>query len=77
MECGGSRRRRVVRCAQFEMPMRLARSACFALRQFRFDKVLRGVKFGENAVIVTGVAREIERGATCRVEFEPTFPGAS
>jgi len=48
-----------------------------ALRQFRFDKVLRGVKFGENAVIVTGVAREIERGATCRVEFEPTFPGAS
>jgi len=48
-----------------------------ALRQFRFDMVLRGVKFGENAVIVRGVAREIERGATCRVEFEPTFPGAS
>jgi uncharacterized protein len=43
-----------------------------ALRRFRFDKLLRGVKFGENAVIVTGIAREIERGATCRVDFEPT-----
>ncbi|HEY1492678.1 MAG TPA: MOSC N-terminal beta barrel domain-containing protein [Steroidobacteraceae bacterium] len=48
-----------------------------ALRQFRFDKQLRGVKFGENAVIVTGVAREIERGASCRVDFEPTSAGAS
>ena len=47
-----------------------------ALRQFRFDKLLRGVKFGENAVIVTGVAREIERGTTCRVDFEPTSSGA-
>jgi uncharacterized protein YcbX len=46
------------------------------LRQFRFDKLLRGVKFGENAVIVTGVAREIERGTTCRVDFEPTSAGA-
>jgi len=48
-----------------------------ALRQFRFDKVLRGVKFGENAVIVIGVAREIERGAACRVDFEPTSADAS
>jgi uncharacterized protein YcbX len=48
-----------------------------ALREFRFDKLLRGVKFGENAVIVTGAAREIERGATCRVDFEPTSAGAS
>jgi uncharacterized protein YcbX len=47
-----------------------------ALRQFRFDKLLRGVKFGENAVIVTGVAREIERGTTCRVDFEPTSAAA-
>jgi len=46
------------------------------LRQFRFDKLLRGVKFGENAVIVTGVAREIERGTTCRVDFEPTSAAA-
>jgi len=48
-----------------------------ALHRFRYDKLLRGVKFGENAVIVTGIAREIERGATCRVEFEPTSAGAS
>jgi len=48
-----------------------------ALRQFRFDKELHGVKFGENAVIVAGVAREIERGATCRVDFEPGSAGAS
>ena len=46
------------------------------LRQFRFDKLLRGVKFGENAVIVTGATREIERGTTCRVDFEPTSAGA-
>ncbi|HEX8783339.1 MAG TPA: MOSC N-terminal beta barrel domain-containing protein [Steroidobacteraceae bacterium] len=48
-----------------------------ALRQFRFDKKLHGVKFGENAVIVAGVAHEIERGATCRVDFEPTSADAS
>ena len=48
-----------------------------ALHQFRFDKKLHGVKFGENAVIVAGVAREIEHGATCRVHFEPTSAGAS
>ena len=48
-----------------------------ALRQFRFDKELHGVKFGENAVIVAGVAREIERGATCRVDFEPGSAGAA
>ena len=42
------------------------------LRQFRFDKQLRGVTFGENAVIVTGTTREIERGVACHVDFEPT-----
>ena len=47
------------------------------LRQFRFDKALRGVTFGENAVIVTGVTREIERGITCRVVFEPASASAS
>jgi len=46
------------------------------LRQFRFDRLLRGVKFGENAVIVTGIAREIERGTTGRVDFEPTSAAA-
>lgn len=40
------------------------------LRQFRFNRSLRGVTFGENAVIVAGVGREIERGASCRVSYE-------
>jgi uncharacterized protein YcbX len=48
-----------------------------ALRQFRFDKLLRGVKFGENAVMVTGVMQEIVRGTSCRVDFEPTSANAS
>ena len=41
------------------------------LRQFRFDKTLRGITFGENAVILAGKDREIERGAVCQVSFEP------
>jgi uncharacterized protein len=40
------------------------------LRQFRFDKALRGITFGENAVIVSGVDALIERGAACQVRFE-------
>jgi len=36
------------------------------LRQFRFDRSLRGSKFGENAVIAAGVGVEISRGASCR-----------
>jgi uncharacterized protein len=40
------------------------------LRQFRFDKALRGVTFGENAVIVAGSDARIERGATCQVGFD-------
>jgi uncharacterized protein YcbX len=42
-----------------------------ALRQFRFNKALRGLAFGENAVIVTGMAHAIERGSACRVSFDP------
>jgi uncharacterized protein len=40
------------------------------LRQFRFDKKLLGVTFGENAVIASGTGCEVERGASCRVSFE-------
>ena len=40
------------------------------LRQFRFDRALRGVTFGENAVIVRGEGSEIERGSPCRVTFD-------
>ncbi len=41
------------------------------LRKFRFSRALRGVMFGENAVILDGTGREIERGASCRVSFDP------
>lgn len=47
------------------------------LRQFRFDKKLLGVTFGENAVITAGTGCEIERGAGCRVSFEPAVAAAS
>lgn len=40
-----------------------------ALRAFRFDKTLRGVTFGENAVIVSGAGCELARGSPCRVNF--------
>jgi uncharacterized protein len=43
-----------------------------ALRAFRFSKELRGVMFGENAVIVAGVGAVLERGAPGRVTFEGT-----
>lgn len=39
------------------------------LRQFRFDRTLRGVTFGENAVVVTHSGCEIRRGSQCRVTF--------
>ena len=44
------------------------------LRQFRFDRSLRGVTFGENAVVVSGVGTEIERGAPCRLTYDPAGP---
>ena len=37
------------------------------LRKFRFDKSLLGVKFGENAIIESGLGLEIERGSHCTV----------
>jgi uncharacterized protein len=40
------------------------------LRQFRFDKKLLGITFGENAVIVAGTGCELERGAACEASFE-------
>jgi uncharacterized protein len=40
-----------------------------ALRAFRFSRELRGVTFGENAVIVAGTGCKIERGSPCRVTF--------
>lgn len=40
------------------------------LRQFRFDKTLKGVTFGENAVIAAGVGLQISVGAPCIPRFE-------
>jgi hypothetical protein len=37
------------------------------LRKFRFSRKLKGVMFGENAVIVSGVGAEIAVGESCRV----------
>ncbi len=41
-----------------------------ALKKLRFSKALRGVMFGENAVIVSGNGTEIERGAEVRVSYD-------
>ncbi len=43
------------------------------LRKFRFSKALRGIMFGENAVIVAGEGAAMERGAQCHVTFEAGF----
>jgi len=41
-----------------------------ALKKFRFSKELRGVMFGENAVMVSGAGERIERGAPVEAHFE-------
>jgi uncharacterized protein len=41
-----------------------------ALKTFRFSKALRGVMFGENAVIVAGSGQAIERGAAVTATYE-------
>ncbi len=41
------------------------------LRTFRFDPTLRGVTFGENALIATGVGATLELGSACEVLYEP------
>jgi uncharacterized protein YcbX len=46
------------------------------LRAFRFNKALHGITFGENAVIVSGIGSELERGTSCRVSFEAGYAGA-
>lgn len=40
------------------------------LREFRFDRKLRGMTFGENAVIAAGQGAYLERGADCSVDYE-------
>jgi uncharacterized protein len=43
-----------------------------ALRKFRFDRTLRGVTFGENAVVDIGAGDSIECGTECEVIFDST-----
>jgi uncharacterized protein YcbX len=40
------------------------------LRQFRFDRALKGVAFGENAVVAGGVGLTIEIGTSCTVRYD-------
>jgi uncharacterized protein YcbX len=40
------------------------------LRKFRFDRELPGAKFGENAVIETGIGATLHQGADCEVALE-------
>ncbi|MGB6604642.1 MAG: MOSC N-terminal beta barrel domain-containing protein [Steroidobacteraceae bacterium] len=40
------------------------------LKELRYSKVLRGVMFGENATIVSGVGAEVRRGSSGWVTFE-------
>jgi uncharacterized protein YcbX len=46
-----------------------------ALRKFRFSKALRGVMFGENAVIEGGSGAAIERGAVVTATWEAAGAG--
>jgi uncharacterized protein len=47
------------------------------LRTFRFDRALRGITFGENAVIAAGAGGAIECGAHCTVSLETPAAAAS
>jgi uncharacterized protein YcbX len=40
------------------------------LRKFRWSNTLRGIMFGENAVVVSGVGESLHAGMACRVSFE-------
>ena len=40
------------------------------LREFRFNRELLGVTFGENAVVSSGIGTSIERGAECVLTFD-------
>ena len=45
------------------------------LKPFRFDRALKGITFGENAVIDSGVGRTIAVGAHCSVRFDEPAGG--
>lgn len=73
---GGLSLRLVKPCTRCTMPSVDQRLGVFStdpgpvLKQFRFDKALLGVTFGENAVIAAGAGGAIERGALCQVTYD-------
>ena len=83
LACGEVTLRLVKPCTRCTIPSidqrtgQLSTNPAPALRQFRFNKALRGIAFGENAVVVTGITHEIERGAACRVSFDPVRSDAT
>jgi uncharacterized protein len=76
LEIGGVRLRLVkpcTRCVITSTDQRTGERATNPLpilREFRFDRALLGVTFGENAIPVAGVGQLIERGAECVVTYE-------
>jgi uncharacterized protein YcbX len=76
LEIGGVRLRLVkpcTRCVITSTDQRTgerSRNPLPVLREFRFDRDLMGVTFGENAIPIAGVGRLIERGAECVVTYE-------
>lgn len=46
------------------------------LRSYRFDRELRGVTFGQNAVIVAGVGRRVRAGEALTLRPRPAAPPA-
>ena len=83
LSIGGLALRLVKPCARCTVPSVDQRLGVFStdpgpvLKQFRFDKALRGVTFGENAVISAGAGGAIERGALCQVTFDTGTSEAS
>lgn len=83
LSIAGLRLRLVKPCTRCTIPSVDQRLGLFStdpgpvLKQFRFDKALLGVTFGENAVIAAGAGGAIERGALCQVTFDPVTSQAS
>jgi len=83
LEVGDLRLRLVKPCTRCTIPSIDQRTGLSStdpgpvLRTFRFSKELLGIMFGENAVIASGTGCEIDRGATCRVTYEPAAATAS
>ena len=45
------------------------------LKEYRYDRELRGVMFGQNAIVVSGVGESLQRRRTLRHRLEVEGPG--